>query len=124
MAARIAVHRDRRPAHWTTVEAGDDLVGAVCAAPAGAVLVDSLGTWVAAAPDFAVDAAALCDAVRAHDGPVVVVSEEVGLSVHPTTEIGRAFVDAMGDVNQAVAAIADEAYLVVAGRAVRLHDDA
>jgi adenosyl cobinamide kinase/adenosyl cobinamide phosphate guanylyltransferase len=124
MAARVAAHRERRPAHWVTVEAGDDLVGALRAAPAGAVLVDSLGTWVASAPGFVVDAPALCEAIAAHDGTVVVVSEEVGLSVHPTTEVGRAFVDAMGDLNQAVAAIADAAYLVVAGRTVRLGDDA
>ena len=46
----------------------------------------------------------------------MVVSEEVGLGVHPSTELGRRFRDALGDVNQAVAAVADEVLLVVAGR--------
>jgi len=48
------------------------------------------------------------------------VSDEVGLSVHPPTAAGRWFVDALGTVNRAVAAVADEAWLVVAGRVVAL----
>jgi adenosyl cobinamide kinase/adenosyl cobinamide phosphate guanylyltransferase len=50
----------------------------------------------------------------------VVVSEEVGLGVHPATEDGRRFRDALGTLNQAVAAVADEVLLVVAGRILRL----
>ena len=58
-----------------------------------------------------------------HDGDVIVVSDEVGLGVHPSTEAGRRFRDALGLVNQAVAAVADEVLLVVAGRALRLDRD-
>ncbi len=50
----------------------------------------------------------------------MVVSEEVGLSVHPSTEEGRRFRDALGTLNQAVAAQADEVILVVAGCSLRL----
>ena len=50
----------------------------------------------------------------------MVVSEEVGLSVHPSTALGRRFRDALGSVNQAVAACADDVLLVVAGRVLRL----
>jgi len=49
-----------------------------------------------------------------------VVSEEVGLGVHPATEDGRRFRDALGELNQSVAAVADEVLLVVAGRTLRL----
>jgi adenosylcobinamide kinase/adenosylcobinamide-phosphate guanylyltransferase len=117
---RIARHRARRPASWSTVEAGGDLVGALRAAPDGVVLVDSLGTWVGASPDLTVDAAALVDALRARRGDTVLVSEEVGLSVHPTTELGRHFADTVGDVNRAVAVAADEVLLVIAGRVLPL----
>jgi len=48
------------------------------------------------------------------------VSEEVGLSVHPPTDAGRRFVDALGELNQAVAAVADDVLLVVAGRVLPL----
>jgi adenosyl cobinamide kinase/adenosyl cobinamide phosphate guanylyltransferase len=53
-------------------------------------------------------------------GDAVVVSEEVGLGVHPSSELGRHFRDALGDVNQAVAAVADRVLLVVAGRVLPL----
>jgi adenosyl cobinamide kinase/adenosyl cobinamide phosphate guanylyltransferase len=123
MADRIAAHRERRPATWTTVEAGADLVAAVERAD-GPVLVDSLGTWVAAHPDLAPDVAALVAALRARaaraPGATVLVSEEVGLGVHPPTEVGRRFADALGTLNRAVAEIADRVLLVVAGRVLPL----
>jgi adenosylcobinamide kinase/adenosylcobinamide-phosphate guanylyltransferase len=50
----------------------------------------------------------------------VVVSEEVGLGVHPSTEAGRLFRDDLGSVNQFVSAVADRAVLVVAGRILEL----
>ena len=65
-------------------------------------------------------AAALVDALSTRRGDTVVVSEEVGLSVHPTTEVGRRFVDVLGELNRRVAEIADDVLLVVAGRALRL----
>lgn len=119
LAARVAEHRARRPASWTTIESGPDLP-AVLRATTGTVLVDALGPWLAAAPDLAVDGDALCDALTARAGDTVVVSEEVGLGVHPATAAGRRFRDALGELNQAVAAVADEVVLVVAGRALRL----
>jgi adenosyl cobinamide kinase/adenosyl cobinamide phosphate guanylyltransferase len=126
MAERIAAHRARRPASWTTAEAGADLVSALAAAP-GSVLVDSLGTWVAAHADLAPDLPGLCEALAARrpggvgDGlTTVVVSEEVGLGVHPPTEVGRRFADVLGEVNRAVADLADTVLLVVAGRVLPL----
>jgi len=119
LAARVEQHRLRRPASWGTVEAGDDLL-ATLREVRGPVLVDSLGPWVARAADMAVDVGALCAALDERDGDAVVVSEEVGLSVHPSTALGRRFRDALGSVNQAVAACADDVLLVVAGRVLRL----
>lgn len=120
-AARVAAHRARRPASWTTVECTDPAALAdALATAAGPVLLDSLGTWVASHPDLDPDHAGLADALRRRADPTVVVSEEVGLSLHAPTEVGRRFVDALGAVNEAVAAVADRAILVVAGRAVEL----
>ena len=50
----------------------------------------------------------------------MVVSDEVGLAVHPSTEKGRLFHDALGALNQAVSVAADRVYLVVAGRPLAL----
>jgi adenosylcobinamide kinase/adenosylcobinamide-phosphate guanylyltransferase len=57
---------------------------------------------------------------RASGRASVVVSEEVGLAVHPPTALGRRFADQLGALNQAVAALADQVLLVVAGRVLPL----
>ena len=119
MAARIAAHRARRPSHWRTVEAGEKLAEELAAVD-GSVLVDALGPWVARCPDFRVDLDAFCRELDRRGGDSVVVSEEVGLGVHPSTQAGRHFRDSLGEVNQAVAAIADDVLLVVAGRTLAL----
>jgi adenosylcobinamide kinase/adenosylcobinamide-phosphate guanylyltransferase len=119
MENRITNHRNRRPTHWSTVEAGAALADALRSTH-GTVLVDALGTWLAAHHDFAVDLDELIAALTDHHGDIIVVSDEVGLGVHPSTALGRAFRDALGEVNAAVAAITDRALLVVAGRVVDL----
>jgi adenosyl cobinamide kinase/adenosyl cobinamide phosphate guanylyltransferase len=120
-AARVAAHQARRPPTWTTIEIGpsDSLPRALDRA-SGPVLLDSLTTWVASAPGFDADVGGLCAALRTRPGDSVVVSDEVGLGVHPSTEAGRLFRDALGLANQAVADVADDARLVVAGRTLRL----
>ena len=120
-AARIARHQERRPSTWTTVE---------CPEPnelpdhlrrlAGTVLVDSLGTWITAHPAMEPDVDALVAALVERAGDTVLVSEEVGLAPHATTELGRRFVDQLGAINQRIASVADRALLVVAGRVVGL----
>jgi len=119
MAARVEAHRARRPSTWPTIECGEDLPEVV-AGTDGTVLVDSLGTWVARAPEMRVDASGLVAALTGRGARTVVVSEEVGLSVHAPTDLGRQFTDALGDLNVAVAGVADRALLVVAGRALPL----
>ena len=88
--------------------------------PRADLSVDSLTTWVATAPHFSVEAEAVCTALRKRDGDTIVVSDEVGLGVHPSTEVGNRFRDALGLLNQQVAAVADDVLLVVAGRTLRL----
>ena len=121
MSARVAAHQARRPASWRTIEPGDQLCAAVATVD-GTVLLDALGAWVAGVPGFDVDIDVLCQALTDRGGDTVVVSEEVGLGVHPSSDAGRRFRDALGQVNQAVAAIADEVLLVVAGRTLKLED--
>lgn len=116
---RVAAHRARRDPAWQTVEVGGDLAAAL-RRTSGSVLVDSLGTWVTAHKDFAVDANGLCAALTDRAGDTVLVSEEVGLGVHPSSEAGRHFRDALGLVNVAMAEIADDVLLVVAGRVLPL----
>jgi adenosylcobinamide kinase/adenosylcobinamide-phosphate guanylyltransferase len=129
-AARLAAHRARRPATWTTVEttAPSTLLRA------GTFLVDSITTWVAALMDetgvwadepgaderLAGRCDALVNAWAMTPAHVVAVSDEVGLGVVPETRSGRLFRDTLGEVNQRLAGTADEVWFVVAGLPVRL----
>ncbi|MDE0667724.1 MAG: bifunctional adenosylcobinamide kinase/adenosylcobinamide-phosphate guanylyltransferase [bacterium] len=121
--ARITAHRTRRPASWATVEcaSADDLASHLRRLD-GVALVDSLGSWIALKPgfDMAEETADLLAAVAERDAPTVLVSEEVGLAVHPPTVVGRRYAEAVGTLNQRVAALADRVLLVVAGRALEL----
>ena len=122
MANRIRVHKERRPESWALVEAtGERLVDALESLN-GSVLLDSLGTWVASlVPDVPPSVADdLCCALLRRRGDTVLVSDEVGLGVHPPTELGRHFREELGKVNVAVAEIADQVLLVVAGRVLPL----
>ena len=123
LARRIEQHRRRRPATWATIECGEDLAG-VLANIEGTVLVDALGAWLAAGDSAGDDARrdALCIALRGRVGDTIVVSDEVGLGVHPSSSAGREFRDRLGLLNQAVARGADVVLLVVAGRVLSLAD--
>lgn len=132
MAARIAHHRDRRPADWRTVEAPTG-VAAVLAAldpPPAVVLLEDLGLLlsnllltpagverpaVAAEAALAAEVTALLAWRAAVGAELIVVSNEVGLAPVPLTPLGRVFADLLGRANQRLAAVADAAYLVVAG---------
>jgi adenosylcobinamide kinase/adenosylcobinamide-phosphate guanylyltransferase len=131
-AVRVAAHRARRPAWWRTAET-TDLAG-VLAQARGALLIDGIGTWLAAAMDecgawdgsadsaarLAAKIAGLVGAWRQTRAYVVAVSDEAGLGVVPVTPAGRRFRDELGRLNQILAAESEEAELVVAGRIVPL----
>ena len=122
MAARIARHRAARSDRFETIETGRDLVAALGRRPDEPALVDALGTWVAGHEDFDVPVDELIACLLGRSAPTVIVSDEVGLGVHPETAVGRRFRDALGTVNQRVAAVADAAHLVIAGRVLDLGD--
>ncbi|MFG3712156.1 bifunctional adenosylcobinamide kinase/adenosylcobinamide-phosphate guanylyltransferase [Micromonospora sp. NPDC047730] len=130
-AARLAAHRARRPESWTTEETADDprrLADVIASAgPNETLLVDDLGGWVTVLLDPAhqpaddtATVAELAAAVRGCAARLVLVSPEVGLSLVPTTPLGRAFTDALGAANRAVADACDAVVLVVAGQAAWL----
>ncbi|HYW05593.1 MAG TPA: bifunctional adenosylcobinamide kinase/adenosylcobinamide-phosphate guanylyltransferase [Longimicrobium sp.] len=133
MARRIARHRAERPAAWPTVESPRAAGNAVRAATTAVVLVDCMtvlasnalfaaeaGGEEAVGAEVLAEATALRDAALAHDGWTVVVTNEVGLGVHPPTSLGRWYRDALGRANALLAAAADEVVLMVSGIPVRI----
>ena len=128
MKARIAEHRRRRGDAWRTVEEPLDLAGAltVNADPARPVLVDCLTLWLsnlmAAGRDIDAEAAAFAAALQDVSGPVVLVSNEVGLGIVPDNALARRFRDHAGRLNQSVADVADRVLFVAAGLAMTMKD--
>jgi adenosylcobinamide kinase/adenosylcobinamide-phosphate guanylyltransferase len=127
---RIRRHRLERPADWQTIEAGHDLATVIRdVAPGTTILLDGLTLWasLALADDPARidavlegDVADVLAAIADHDAPVVVVSDEIGLGMVPLDPLGRAFRDLLGIVHQRLVARSDEAWFMVAGRALAL----
>ena len=129
-AQRVAEHRNRRPAHWSTIET-DDIATRLRQAPGTPTLVDDLGAWLTSALDrhhawddgsVTAPVQAMVDdmlaAVGTFGSTLVLVSPEVGLTVVPSTTAGRRFADELGSLNQRMAALCDRVVLVVAGQAV------
>jgi adenosylcobinamide kinase/adenosylcobinamide-phosphate guanylyltransferase len=129
MTERITRHQAERPA-WPTVESPVELRRALLDIDTEhLVLVDCLTLWVSnlmledwsqdAIRDYAAETAATA---AERSGPTVVVTNEVGLGIHPGNELGRHYRDLLGRVNRQWADVADRSLLLVAGRAIPLHD--
>lgn len=139
--ARLARHTRERPVGWRTVETATMTHAAQLALfreakPSQCLLVDALGTWLAAGIgarielleiDYVVletqldrEAAEFVDAMLASPARVLAVSEQVGWDVVPIAASARLFRDVMGRMAQRLAARSERAYLVVAGYALDL----
>jgi adenosylcobinamide kinase/adenosylcobinamide-phosphate guanylyltransferase len=135
-ADRVRQHQLRRPAGWSTVETGDPAKILDRADDGVPVLVDSITTWLSRVMDdcgcwddelsaeggerlsAALDALA---GAWTHTGALAVaVSDEVGSGIIPESVAVRRFRDALGDLNQRMAAVSDEVWLVTAGIPLRL----
>jgi adenosylcobinamide kinase/adenosylcobinamide-phosphate guanylyltransferase len=138
MEARIAAHRRERPREWLVAEEPLRVDAAAGDHPGTeAILIDSIDGWVAnrlemeggSATDWSrdrlrrleADCLATLEALLPAAPRVICVSSEVGLSLVPLHPYGRAFADLLGRLNQRLAALATETYLVVAGIPVPLH---
>ncbi|MFE3324226.1 bifunctional adenosylcobinamide kinase/adenosylcobinamide-phosphate guanylyltransferase [Streptomyces sp. NPDC059176] len=134
-ARRVAVHRDRRPASWRTVETCE--LVPLLAAQGPPLLIDCLALWLTDAMDrvgawdderwevegrdaLRARTSELVAAVRATRRTVVAVTNEVGSGVVPATGSGRRFRDELGRLNAAFADECEHVLLVVSGQALPL----
>ena len=133
MKRRIATHRDRRPSAWDTLEEPVDLVAAL--RPVldryDTFLLDCLTLWVSnlllskqgnanAGSEILDSAWQLMDLIGETEATWILVSNEVGLGIVPSSVLGRVYRDTLGQVNQAVASRANRVYLMTAGLALEL----
>ncbi|CAM5416112.1 adenosylcobinamide kinase/adenosylcobinamide phosphate guanyltransferase [Streptomyces avidinii] len=134
-AARVGLHRERRPSSWRTLETCE--LAPLLAEEGPPLLIDCLALWLTEAMDRAgawddavwagggreeltKRAAELVAAVRATRRTVVLVSNEVGSGVVPATASGRRFRDELGRLNAGVAGECEQVLLVVAGQVLPL----
>jgi adenosylcobinamide kinase/adenosylcobinamide-phosphate guanylyltransferase len=130
MRARIARHRRDRPPDWETLEVplGAAQHLAARSRDYDVIVLDCLTLFVSnlllANQDLAPDAleaqmdreiAGLCRAARSGTAVVILVTNEVGMGLHPMTPLGRRFQDLAGRANQQVAAAAEEVVLMICG---------
>lgn len=128
MAARIEAHKQRRGKSWTTLEEPLELTQVLKSLDGGApVLVDCLSIWasnlLAQGLDVARETEGLVAAVKILTFPVVMVSSETGLGIIPANALARAYLDAAGEMNQAIAAAADRVVFVAAGLPLILKEE-
>ena len=125
MRLRIERHRQSRPKQWQTLEVPLDLDAAIAKLQGEdrVVIVDCLTFYLANVMSAAAgDESAIrkytdgiCSALKETNVSVIVVSNEVGSGLHPPTALGRRYCDLLGELNQRVAALADNVVLMVAG---------
>lgn len=131
MRHRIGKHQEERGAHFTTIEEPLSLALALERLPDGTdvVLLDCLTVWAGNLMHYAegkgegeIDRQIelFLHALRQAPCDIILVSNEVGMGIVPENAMARRFRDRAGMINQNVAAIATEAYLLCSGLPVRL----
>jgi adenosylcobinamide kinase/adenosylcobinamide-phosphate guanylyltransferase len=125
MRAKIARHQSERPHTWKTVEVPTDLPQTILSESAGAdvLLIDCFTLYVANVMHTGKKAGAhnsnrvreLRGAIHRSSTSIIAVSNEVGSGLVPAFRSGRLYRDVLGQLNQEVAAIADNVILMVAG---------
>ncbi|WP_034387608.1 bifunctional adenosylcobinamide kinase/adenosylcobinamide-phosphate guanylyltransferase [Comamonas composti] len=139
MRARIKRHqvdRARRVPGMGTLEEPRDLAGLLAqnSAPHRLLVIDCLTLWLTnwlmpaddlaskstLAQDWQAQCALFMEALEQAPGPVILVGNEIGLGVIPLGSEVRAFVDALGQLNQQVARRCESVTLMCAGLALGL----
>uniref|UniRef100_Q3ASB4 Adenosylcobinamide kinase n=1 Tax=Chlorobium chlorochromatii (strain CaD3) TaxID=340177 RepID=Q3ASB4_CHLCH len=134
MRQRISKHQQERLEHFTTIEEPLNLEQALKMLPSDTevVLLDCLTVWTgnlmhhlgteSADGEKAIEEKLqqLLDVLRQPPCTIILVSNEVGMGIVPENRMARHFRDLAGTINQRVAAIATEAWLLCSGLPIRL----
>ena len=126
---RIEHHQEHRSSEWETIEEELLLVDVMRekAAEGTTLFVDCLTLWLSNllfhGKDMDQEVGKLCALLPELPGHVILVSNEVGMGLVPENPEGRAFRDAQGRLNQAVAAVVENVEFVAAGLPMRLKGD-
>ena len=123
---RVERHQSVRDEKWTTIEEekhiGElDLNGKTAVIDCVTLWLTNFFTDTKANVDESLKLAKeQLDKLAKQDGTFIIISNELGMGVHAATESGRKFVELQGWVNQYIAAMADNVYLMVSGIPVKI----
>lgn len=129
MSIRIARHRDERKESFFTVE---EPLFPECALrnlseKTEVVLIDCLTVWAGNLMHHFDNAGEVdrrvglfIEVLSAPPCDIILVSNEVGMGIVPENALARQFRDIAGMINQKVASVADEAYLLCSGIPLKL----
>lgn len=130
MRERIARHRADRGAAWDTIEEPLQLAKAIeeAAGSFDVLVVDCLTVWLSNVMWSGLDVmkevetlVSACEKIRDRRCiSLYIVSNEVGMGIVPANEMARKFRDLAGILNQKIAAVSDEVYLVTAGIPIQI----
>ena len=121
MSARIKAHQSRRGEQWRTMEeplAIDDIIESESRCGT-VILIDCMTLWLSNLMHKELDlthhTAQLIESLKKAEGAVIMVSNEVGLSIVPENALARRFRDEQGRLNQTLAKAADNVVFIAAG---------
>ena len=141
MKERIRMHQERRDPEWGTYEGYRDLGEVVKNTEKNTILLDCVTVMITnilfeeEERDFDKISASeveklesevikeltnLVKAIRDEDKTLIIVSNEVGMSIVPSYRLGRIFSDISGKANQVLASLSDEVYVAISGLPLRL----
>lgn len=118
---RIKIHQNRRANEWQTIESPLDLVTTISLTkPTDSILlIDCMTLWLTnlmfAEKDITQETQKLCLALSQSNGHIIMVSNEVGLSIVPENALARKFRDEQGLLNQTLAKVAQKVIFIAAG---------
>ena len=123
MAARILLHRQRRPEQWRSIEEKIHLAQSIqsVAAANTCLLIDCLSLWLTnlllSEDETLIDNEinALLTCLTETPGEVIMVSSESNMGVIPMGELSRRYCDMIGQLHQQVATVSDRVIMTIAG---------
>lgn len=122
--ARIQRHRSERGDEFVTIEEPIEIASVIGESRFDVLVVDCLTLWISnvmlAQRDYDAEVEGLATAARGAVGTVIFVTNEVGSGIVPENALAREFRDRAGFLNQRIAAIAQEVYLMAFGQPLRI----